>query len=261
LEDIRFDQFISGVEIYSVTQCKSTQTLCVSLLENKLKSFNYPSIVSNSVAVFTYNQTNGVGQASNIWESQPGKNLAYTLGFVPDDSINLIHLNKALSLAVCKTIQSFVGHNAKIKWPNDIYVNAKKVAGLLFQVQSVANQRIVVLGVGVNVNQIDWPIHLPNAASLCDFANQEIFIPQLINELTNQLTVFLNLLKDKNRNISEMFRHELWGLQEKRNLYIADSQNTVQVEIIDVDEFGRIVVAFENGEIHRFHHGQAFIRV
>ena len=39
MEDIRFDQFIAGVEIYSVTQCKSTQTLCVSLLENKLKSF------------------------------------------------------------------------------------------------------------------------------------------------------------------------------------------------------------------------------
>ena len=261
MEDIRFDQFISGVEIYSVTQCKSTQTLCVSLLENKLKSFNSQANLSHSVAIYTYNQSNGVGQSSNKWESQPGKNLAYTLGFVLNDSLNLIDLNKALTLAVCKTIQHFVGHNAKVKWPNDIYIDAKKVAGLLFQVQSVANQRIVVLGIGINVNQIEWPIHLPHAASLCEFVGHEIFIPHVMNELTNQLSGFLNLLRDKNQNISQMFQSELWGLQEWIKLYIAESEQIIKVKIIDVDEFGRITVAYENGQINSFHHGQAYIRL
>jgi BirA family biotin operon repressor/biotin-[acetyl-CoA-carboxylase] ligase len=260
LEDIRFDQFISGVEIYSITQCKSTQTLCVSLLENKLKSFSYPSNLPLSLAVYTLNQTNGVGQASNIWESQPGKNLAYTLGFVLDDSFNLIDLNKALTLAVCNSIQNSVGNHAKIKWPNDIYIDSKKVAGLLFQVQSVANQRIVVLGVGINVNQNQWPYHLPNAAGLIEFSNQEIFIPHLMNELTRQLMLNLDLLRDKKSNVSEKFRNELWGLHEKRNLFIAETQEMIEVKIHDVDEYGRIVVEYENGGIHRFHHGQAYIR-
>lgn len=261
MEDIRFDQFISGVEIYSVTQCKSTQTLCVSLLENKLKSFSYPSNLPLSLAVYTLNQTNGVGQASNIWESQPGKNLAYSFGFVLDDSLNLIDLNKALTLAVCSSIQNFVGIRAKIKWPNDIYIDSKKVAGLLFQVQSVANQRIVVLGVGINVNQNQWPNHLPNAAGLIEFANQEIFIPHVMNELTRQLMIYLNLLRDKKTNISDRFRNELWGFNEKRNLFIAETQETIEVKIHDVDEYGRIVVESENSGIHCFHHGQAYLRL
>jgi biotin-(acetyl-CoA carboxylase) ligase len=81
-----------------------------------------------------------------------------------------------------------------------------------------------------------------------------------MNELTRQLMLNLDLLRDKKSNVSEKFRNELWGLHEKRNLFIAETQETIEVKIHDVDEYGRIVVEYENGGIHRFHHGQAYIR-
>jgi len=257
LTDIQFQQFVSGVEIFYSSQCESTQTLCVELLENKLKSQNSSIQTPPSLSVFTLFQTNGKGQGSHKWISEPGKNLAYTIALPLPEKINLVDLNKSLTLSVCNLIQSFLEFQVSIKWPNDIFCSDKKVSGLLFQVQNIHHHKYLILGVGINVNQFNWPIELPNAASLLNFGAPNVDLFDLAHRLTENLMADFNSIY--NSNISLAFQSKLYRLNQTIQLISSATNEINLVTLINVDELGRIVVENQEGQVFAFHHGQVHI--
>lgn len=98
----------------------------------------------------TLNQTHGRGRKNNVWES-PKNNLALSVSFPVD------HLNRAYSVnilcaySLILTLEKWVqNHQFKIKWPNDVWWNNKKISGLMSE--WLSDQRTVVLGVGLNFN-------------------------------------------------------------------------------------------------------------
>jgi BirA family biotin operon repressor/biotin-[acetyl-CoA-carboxylase] ligase len=116
-------------------------------------------------------QANGRGQQHARWESEAGLNLTLSIAlrptFLPAES--MFYLSKAVSLGVAGYLLR-EGIKATVKWPNDIYVNDKKICGILIE-QSISDAYITqsVAGVGLNVNQRQFA-HAPNATSmlLCD---------------------------------------------------------------------------------------------
>ena len=113
-------------------------------------------------------QTKGRGQRTNTWETAPGKNLTFTivlknLAILPSEQI-------AISQITALSVVDFLamhGIAAKIKLPNDIYVDGKKICGILIE-NSICANKIVwsILGVGINVNQTTFPSSLPNPTSI-----------------------------------------------------------------------------------------------
>ena len=117
------------------------------------------------LCVITFNQTEGKGQRGNNWVSEPGSNLCISLYF-SDLNINLkdlFNLNMLVSLNIIDILDSLSLKNLKIKWPNDILAENKKISGILIETFSKNNIiKDVIIGIGINVNQGDLVGYTPN---------------------------------------------------------------------------------------------------
>lgn len=124
--------------------------------------------LSAPCAVRAIEQTAGRGQRGNVWLSAPEKNLLFSLLWRPAElkAINQFALSQAVTIAVCRTLTQIFSIEAKIKWPNDIYVGDKKIAGILIE-HSLKGSMIdySIIGIGLNVNQTEFPGTLPNPTS------------------------------------------------------------------------------------------------
>lgn len=117
----------------------------------------------HGTVVLAEEQTAGRGRMDRRWSSAPGENLTFTLVLrpaIPARDAPLLTLGAAAGLAVA--------FDLRVKWPNDLVDPAgRKLAGLLAEMDTLGDRvGFVLLGVGLNVNQVDFPPELPNAASL-----------------------------------------------------------------------------------------------
>lgn len=123
-------------------------------------------------------QTGGKGYGGSKWDSEHGQNLLVSIILKPVFLLpkRQFFLNQAISLAVAETVRELTySDDVRIKWPNDIILNDKKVAGILIENSVKGNQLLhSVAGIGLNVNQIQFPKHLNNATSMRIVAGKEL---------------------------------------------------------------------------------------
>lgn len=111
-------------------------------------------LAGEGTAVVAWEQTSGRGQRGSAWESQAGSGLYFSIILQPSlNASGQILLNKALSTAVCRYISDRTGFVARIKWPNDILIDGRKVCGILLEA-SFKGEKIssMILGCGINLN-------------------------------------------------------------------------------------------------------------
>lgn len=134
-------------------------------------------------------QTAGRGQRGNTWESQPGKNLTVSMLWKPEEfaARRQFAVSEAVSLAVADTLMEF-GIEAKVKWPNDIYVGDRKICGILIE-HSVAGRNIesTVAGIGLNVNQREFLSDAPNPVSMLQSSGREHDLEAVLASLCRRL--------------------------------------------------------------------------
>lgn len=124
--------------------------------------------VEGTVILADY-QSAGRGQIGSTWEVTPGKNLTFSLilspRFLPIQ--RQFALSQAIALAIRDFLATLCGKKVYVKWPNDIYIEDRKVAGILIQ-NTLSGQKIQnsIIGIGLNVNQDQFPKLLSNASSL-----------------------------------------------------------------------------------------------
>lgn len=124
----------------------------------------------HGTVVLAEEQTAGRGRLDRRWDSARGLNLTFTLVLRPRIAARdapLLTLGAAAGLAVA--------FDLRVKWPNDLVTGeGRKVAGLLAEMDTVGDRvGFVLLGVGLNVNQVDFPAALPNATSLATIAGPQ----------------------------------------------------------------------------------------
>ncbi len=125
---------------------------------------------AHGTAVMARVQTAGRGQRGNSWEAEPGMNITLSRLLRPEglEPARQFIISQAVSLAIVEMLDNFIGADAvSIKWPNDIYVNDSKIAGILIEnvISGSAISRSIV-GVGLNVNQTEFLSDAPNPVSL-----------------------------------------------------------------------------------------------
>ncbi|MDE6308112.1 MAG: biotin--[acetyl-CoA-carboxylase] ligase [Bacteroidales bacterium] len=157
------------MRIFHEPDLSSTNTV----LKSRIEARQYRRL---PVALTAEAQTAGRGVGRNVWCSDRGANALFSLAFRPTFLLaeHQFLLNMALSLSMLHTLEAWARERRlpsdgfHLKWPNDLYVNEKKLGGILFEV-SVMGERCAwaVMGVGVNVNQRVFPPELPNPAALC----------------------------------------------------------------------------------------------
>lgn len=168
--------------------------------------------VENFSIVIAHNQSKGRGQMENQWLSEPGKNLTFSIlikNFIKPTT-PLFLLNCLISTVLIEFISEKKIKNTSIKWPNDIFIDNQKVAGILIE-NSYKSNTIVdsVIGIGLNVNQIHFP-NLPLATSLALKAEKKFDTQNLLLELQKNIikkvfdfkeTNGFDLIKTYNQNL------------------------------------------------------------
>ena len=160
LDTARFGQSMRGAETVG-----STNTMAAAWARE--------GAPDGSVVVTEY-QSKGRGRHGRTWDAQRGKNLMFSVVLRPAlaaDRLGLITI--AASVAVAEAIDAFLtGHEAALKWPNDVLLEGRKTCGMLLesslsgaQTAQAVTAEAVVLGVGLNVNQTDFPESLADTAT------------------------------------------------------------------------------------------------
>lgn len=214
--------------------------------------------VPEGTVVITREQTAGRGQRGNSWVSEAGKNLMVTYVLHPK-FLNISEqfiLNKAIALATATTIQHYVPHfDVRIKWPNDIFLQNKKVSGILLET-SLHGGHIVscFAGIGINVNQRLFEAKAGNPNSLIEALGKEIPLDEILDVLSGNLEViYLQLKSRKFVNIDSAYNKLLWKKDEMHTFY----QNGISMnaEVKYVDENGCLHILNEQNQELTFVHG------
>lgn len=155
--------------------------------------------VEDFTCFWALEQTAGIGQRGNHWASAPGENLTFSLvlhpTFLPAD--RQFKLTEALSLAVVDFLSPFTSHlSSLIKWPNDIYIDAKKICGTLVSTRLQGNSiASAVCGIGLNINQLEFPSWVPHPTSLALLTGQQYELEPLLWQLLQCIERRYNELK------------------------------------------------------------------
>jgi len=168
-------QFVGQHIIYEAT-CASTNSWAAYCLEQK--------DVPDGTVVITSHQYQGRGQRSRTWHSEPNQNLTFSVILYPVllSPQQSFQLNIIITLAIQQVLSSYIPHGLRIKWPNDIYYQDKKMGGILIE-NTLARDRfkISIIGIGLNVNQLSF--NLPIATSLSLVCQRTFHLPQLLEQL------------------------------------------------------------------------------
>jgi BirA family biotin operon repressor/biotin-[acetyl-CoA-carboxylase] ligase len=208
-----------------------------TLVHERLQKSN----TNEGLVIVAANQTQGRGQLDAVWESTSGKNLLCSVLLCPT-FLKIKHqtyLNMALCLAMYDTINKYV-LEVNIKWPNDIYINQRKAAGLLIEnTLQGYNIKNCIAGIGINVNQTAF--NSPTATSLKMETQENIIIDEVLVELLNNINKWYGKLVLKQWEVVKKEYHKnLLGLN--KTLQFKNQTNTFTGVIKGVDEHGRLMV-------------------
>lgn len=224
-----------GKNVRYFSSCQSTNDLAAEIIQRK-EAFE-------GAFVITDNQLAGRGQRGNNWEAHPGMNITLSVLLKPSFLLasKQFDLNIAISLAIHDLLNGKQLPNLSIKWPNDIYVDNKKMGGILIENILVGNYiGWSIIGVGLNVNQHSF--ENPNATSLrIETKGKEQDIQQLIEKLAEFVEKrFLELKAGKTAEQKKAYVENLFRLEEWHNFQ--SSGETFAGQIIDVSPTGKLIV-------------------
>jgi len=205
--------------------------------------------VEEGTVILAAHQTGGRGQGTNRWVSEKGLNLLFSIILKPD----FLPASRQfyLSMAIAAGIQDYVSGlklPARIKWPNDILIRGKKVAGVLIEnTVLLQNLNTSIVGIGLNVNQKYFPPDLTEATSLTLETGTVYDLWRSLREMLQCIEIHVNNLYQGNLgNIKSDYLNRLWNLNTIS--YITDQTGTYEGKIVDIAETGELVVMKTNGE-------------
>ena len=205
----------------------------------------------SDVVVVASHQSAGRGMDKNKWESEAGKNLLFSIALNVNflEAENQFQISQAVSVAIVETLAQFIDNQQLfIKWPNDIYFGDKKLAGML--IQNTVEGRMMgtsIIGIGLNVNQIEFSKDIPNPISLKMISGEDFDLENLLNLLINNikssvesLRFPVNQIEIHEKYISKSYRFGVWS----EYFY----QNQVKSMIINgFDKYGRLLLRDKEG--------------
>ncbi|MDD4214026.1 MAG: biotin--[acetyl-CoA-carboxylase] ligase [Bacteroidales bacterium] len=208
--------------------------------------------VNEPLCIITNNQISGKGQGKNVWLSEPGKNLTFSIVCFPDflPATQQFYLNKAVALSALDLLRKMLPQQSiSIKWPNDIFIENKKAAGILIKLCVQENLiKYAIIGIGMNVNQQQFPSELSSAVSLINYLNRETNLKEALEKFLTLFDVrYSQLRQGKKAPVDNDYRNALYKLG-RTNLFEYDGKQ-VHAKLKGVNEYGWIQLETADGEL------------
>lgn len=218
------------------------------------------SDIDNLSVVSALSQSQGRGQMGNTWSSAPGENLTFSIVMKPE-GLNAIRARDqfVLSEAAALTIVEFLsGHDiqAEIKWPNDIYVGNRKICGMLIE-NSLRGDSIShsIIGIGLNVNQRNFDINLPNPTSMAILSGNGTDIRKALEEITDTFRSICETMlasSEGRTRLHSLYLSRLWRLDEEHSYVETATGKAFTGTIKGVSPTGRLLIETADGSLKEF---------
>jgi BirA family biotin operon repressor/biotin-[acetyl-CoA-carboxylase] ligase len=242
LQNNIFSSLFVGQFLFTLKEVGSTNNFLKEMLSKSTP-------VMNGTVIMAENQFAGRGQQQKSWHTEPGKNLTFSIlletGFLP--IAQQFDLTMAISVAVFEALHPLLGEKLKIKWPNDIYYGDLKLGGILIENIIQGNQiKHSVIGIGLNINQVEFPDWLPNPTSLKQILLKDYDLKTLLSDICLRIEAgYLSLQNGDGPAVRKEYLSRLYWMNELKQFKANDElfEGTIKT----VKESGLLVVENNKG--------------
>ena len=232
-----FSGLFVGQNLVTLKEVDSTNNFLKNILSNSKP-------VPEGTVIMAEHQFAGRGQHQNTWHAEPGKNLTFSLLLKPSfiTPAQQFDLTRAVSIGVYKALEPLLGPQLKIKWPNDIYYGDRKLGGMLIENMIQGGQiKNAIVGIGINVNQDNYPQGAGNATSVKQILQRDYDLKDILSQICNHIEAYyLHLKAGRVDLVRNEYLSSLYWLNEERQFRSNEQEFTGIIKT--VKENGLLVV-------------------
>jgi BirA family biotin operon repressor/biotin-[acetyl-CoA-carboxylase] ligase len=251
--DIKLNTEIIGRNFVYAEELDSTNSY---LLDRKNK------INNNGSVLLAEKQNKGRGRKDRVWYSAKGQNLTFSILLTNKkyfSNFNLINFVSCISVA--SSLENLFQVKTDLKWPNDVLINSKKVAGILLESSSAGDSiERLAAGIGINVNQTQFQGTFniePTSIKIETSSEYQIEREKILAEILNLFEEELFKIENDNRNILNDYRNRCSMIGER--ISVTDGTIVKNGIFEDIDENGFIILKTKN-KTETIHIGDVSIR-
>ena len=199
-------------------------------------------------------QTAGRGQRGNTWSSNAGENLLFSILVRPGETLEVSKqflLSQAVALSIHDAMKCY-GIDTQLKWPNDIYVGKRKLAGILLELDYAgAFVEQAIIGIGVNVNQENFPTMDRTPISMKMLRKRDFILDDALATILDLFEHYYTEMRFGNRDaIAAEYKRVLLGMNE-RHTFI-DGVGRFDAVIQDIESDGHLILRRNDGSTGRY---------
>jgi BirA family transcriptional regulator, biotin operon repressor / biotin---[acetyl-CoA-carboxylase] ligase len=229
-----------GKDVLFLPECHSTNDEAMDRIRTGMAK-------EGSIVITDY-QYRGKGQRGNVWETQAGKNLTFSLVLQPKflDVSEQFYLNMMVSNSIMKLLQDYLP-DMKVKWPNDLVVERKgKIGGILIEnIVGSSGWEFAIVGIGLNINQNQFGVG--TATSLAKLTGNHFDLRELFRMLIAMIEQsYIHLKKGKRAEIKRDYLNHLY-LLDKWEVF-SQGENEFEGKITGISEDGKLLVELRDGK-------------
>lgn len=249
------------MKIFTVDTCDSTNTLLRDMLAGK-------EWLPGGTTLRAVTQTAGRGQRGNTWEAEPGMNLTFSMVLRPGaiEPKNHFILSEAVAVGVARFLQSELPPDIKVevKWPNDILIDGRKIAGILIENTLDSSGCILhsIAGIGININQTLFGAGAPNATSLSgitgryyDLEELQLKVATVIDSFVQRVAPLIMLkskVEDFRNEIEDLYHSMLWRSEGSHRWRDAIDGSIFEASIVCVHPSGHLELRLPDDRRRRY---------
>lgn len=249
------------MRIITYDTCESTNTTLRELLATEW--------LPGGTAVRAVTQTRGRGQRGNTWEAEPGMNLTFSMVLRPGpiEVANHFLVSEAIAVAVANFLISEGAAEkdlVEIKWPNDILVDRKKIAGILLEnsLGTDGTMLYTIAGVGININQTMFTDAAPSATSLSEITGVYYDLDRLIEKVVSFINIYVDRIapalvvkhqtNQRRIPLEDEYHEMLWRRQGIHRWRDARNDEIFDAAIVRVHPSGHLELRLTDGSRRRY---------
>ena len=243
MQNNTFSTLFVGQNLIKLKEVDSTNNFLKDLLSKS-------EPLAEGTVIMADNQFSGRGQQQSVWQTEAGKNISMSIYLKPSflPLQKQFYLNIAVSLAVTDALDTYITDGIKIKWPNDIYYLNRKMGGILIEntLTGIAFKSSVI-GIGLNINQLNFPDHINNrATSLVQILQKETDLMDILEKISIFIEKYYLILKSGGYDILQKnYLKRLYNFNVKAS-YL-ERGKVFEGTITGVEDGGRLVMHTDHG--------------
>ena len=236
------DKYVINTMIYHINNTTSTN--------DEARGENY----QHMDVIWSEHQTSGRGQRGHSWHSVEGENLTFSVVLHPTflPIVEQFLLSEVVALALVDAMAEY-GIECRIKWTNDIYAGDSKLVGVLIE-HSLSGDTLArtIVGIGLNVNQTEFPADLPNPTSMALRCGREFDREEVLRGFMRNLQKWYDILASGGKQLVEhAYISRMYHLGEEHS-YMLPSGEIIRARIRGVKPSGELRLEHADGTVSEY---------